>query len=632
MKIPKSAALNMAMRKRVLERGFREPEYAESLKHECRRDPIFFINLFLWIIEARDQAEWEQSRKYGEARILPFITRPYQDRVISESIPHLGKKDLIVWKSREMGISLLYLALALWDVIFNEYTLIGFVSKDEDTAASTKNPNSLLSMFLFMLESVPLWLRPTHQLNVADNAINFENGSNITAYAATGNFVRGGRRRWILMDEFHFFAPGEDEAADAASTDATNCRVVVSTSNMARGESGSFYSMIQNPHHNGVLITLDWWEDQEKSIGLYHSTPIGITDRYNLEIDDAKFWRQFKNGNGTYKHPTEKDATYEFILDGKKRSLYFDWRCRRPNATPEQVESEIGRSFGTGTACPFDREAISRAAMVAKKPTAHAELMPHLEREGEWFFNYGMTGNSTFWCQMEGDNPPYDQYACGIDTGMGNGGAQTSYTVITMVNRRTCEQVFEWRSNKVYPQHVAHIAVWLCRKFHDALMIPEAMGPGQHLIQEVAKIGYRNTWMRMSEDRFDRKLREQIGYFHTDGAQFAMTKLAIAIKSGKAKINSKIALHEMTQYVLRPDGKGITHTGAVQSRDASARGQAHGDSAIALSMAWLGVEERPSSEVQQKEEVNPYSYEGRRLRSNERLRKSGQRSYWQPTG
>ena len=86
MAIPKTAALNIALRERVLKLGYSDAGFASAIWHQCARDPLFFFNLFLWIKEVRPQGDWELGRKYGRAKELPFITRSYQDELLEEML------------------------------------------------------------------------------------------------------------------------------------------------------------------------------------------------------------------------------------------------------------------------------------------------------------------------------------------------------------------------------------------------------------------------------------------------------------------------------------------------------------------------------------------------------------------
>jgi hypothetical protein len=628
--IPKSALLNISVRKQILQLGYTDPEFARAWWFECARDPVLFICTMCWILEPRKTASWKQVRKYGESKVIPFITRDYQDELIERSAPVLGTEDLIVWKSREMGITLVYLALALWDTIFHEHTQVGFVSKDLLTADNEEDPNSLMSMFRFILDRLPRWLKPTYVRNQAKHSFVFENKSTITAYAATGDFVRGGRKAWLLLDEFHFFGAQDDYAALDASVDASNGRVIVSTVNRFKGESGAFYSIVNDPNHSGHLIELDWWQDKEKAVGLYHSDRIGTTEKFRLVIDDHEFWDRHQIDCAYYRDPDDTDKTYNFILDGQKRSLYYDWRCRRPNATKESVAAELGRQFGSSLCQLCDAESIARAVLLCKKPTRTAEIYRNPEKPDQWICDFAMDGNTTFWCDLKDDKPPPGDYSIGADISAGTGGSRSSYSCLQVFNRLTGDHVCEWRSNRVDVLAFTELSVWLCRFFHNAFLVPEMNGNlGSSFIKRLIELKYGNIFRRKVETKSYVVTTEFIGYVNKDGGRHLLSALDEAIRCGKAHVNSVLALREMLRYIVKEDK--VVHTSSVNDDDAGGKGRAHGDAAIALGVAWLGVVDHPVREVKEENKPVPENcFLARRQEFLENQRRKTTTGYWQP--
>ena len=74
-----------------------------------------------------------------------------------------------------------------------------------------------------------------------------------------------------------------------------------------------------------IKIIMDWKKHPERSRGTYTS------DKKELEILDKD-----------YVFP----AGYDFVLDGKIRSPYYDSACKRPGATPQSVAQELDRDYG----------------------------------------------------------------------------------------------------------------------------------------------------------------------------------------------------------------------------------------------------------------------------------------------
>lgn len=633
IQMPKSAKLNVALRERILKLGYADPAFARAIWYECSRDPIFFLNAFVWIPEVRPKGDWELGRKYGRSKELPFITRSYQDDMIEECLEAWGHRNIIIWKSREMGVTLAILALCVWDTIFHEGTKIGLTSDTEKKATDIDDDSSLMSMMKFMLDRLPCWIkggREAIEHHSSRNAFLFPNESRVNGYAATGDFLRGGRKAVIVKDEFHFFPVGEDYQAMDTSADATYCRVFISTVNRDRGCSGAFYDICQKPG-NALVITLDWWQDKDKAIGLYHSERIGMSERYELVIDDVTFWDKHKLPDGTYRHPKHPKQTYGFVLDGKKRSLYYDWRCELPGATPASVDSEIGRRFGASSSLLCDADTIDAAILRAKAPCKKADIYRDPDKN-EWALDLNLNeGNIVFWCELTDGKPPPGDYAIGADISAGTKNSTSSYSCLQVFNRKTGENVAEWRSNRVTTVDYASLAVWLCRLFYNAYLVPEGNGIGNQFIDRLIDLRYTRVYRHKKKNVSYKESTDRMGYYHQDGGRMILESLQDGIKRGKAKVNSKLALTEMTKYMLKENG-GVYHASSKTDEDVGGRGQAHGDSAIALACGWLGVTDIPIFEEQEKEkEVSPHSFLGRRMQYEKHQRTKGKLAYWNPS-
>jgi hypothetical protein len=80
----KTPAMNMKFRRLCLELGYESRDYAQQLWIMCARDPLFFLNTFAYLLETRDKQDWNTTDRYGSNKVIPFITRGYQDKLILE--------------------------------------------------------------------------------------------------------------------------------------------------------------------------------------------------------------------------------------------------------------------------------------------------------------------------------------------------------------------------------------------------------------------------------------------------------------------------------------------------------------------------------------------------------------------
>ena len=467
----KSPIGNLKFRRMCLELGYESHENAHELWMLCARDPLFFLNTFAYLLETRDKQDWNTEDRYGTSKVIPFITRGYQDGVILQCVKHLGRQDIVIPKSRETGISwIIGGALAAWDWIFHDQTHIGFVSKDLLSSNNPDDPDALFSKFEFLLKHLPFWIiSPSdYERNITKNTFkNTKNSSSLTAYAAKADIGRGGRKAWMLMDEFHFFEQGEDYAAMDSTVHVTPCRVFVSTANRDRGMAGAFYDVVSDETRNGIKIVVDWKDDPDKRRGLYHSELIPGTETYRQITDDMEFWLEHYNygKEKSFRHPTKLGENYPFILDGRYRSLYYDHVWNRPGSTPQSVAAELDRNFGGATAQIFDPQLLSRVIESVKPVTMTGDLMRNPEKLDEWMFQRLAAGGLTsLWCVLDDKgNPPKSEYSFGADISAGTGGEWSSYSALEGIDKKTGEQVFEWRSNRLDPIQFAELAVWIGR-------------------------------------------------------------------------------------------------------------------------------------------------------------------------
>ncbi len=631
---PKTSSKNMQFRRLCVELGYENSKAAQDMWILCARDPLFFINTFCWLLEARKGQEWNLSNRYGTSKEIPFITRGYQDKTILAVIEHLGRKDIAIPKSRETGISWIMIAIAAWDWTFHEQTHIGFVSKDLLSANNPADPDALFSKFQFLIERLPYWmLSPSDwERNISKNTyVNLANGSSLTAYPANADLGRGGRKTWMLMDEFHFFKPGEDYAAMDSSVHVTPSRVFVSTANRARGMSGAFYDVVSDPTRNGVIIEVDWKDDPEKRRGLYHSELVAGSDTYRLIIDDMEFWLPFANHDKekTFRHPTEKNATYPFILDGRFRSLYYDHVWNRPGSTPQSVAAELDRNFGGATAQIFDPQLLAIAVTKAKPVVMSGDIVRNPENERDWMFQkLGRGGMTMLWIHFD-KAPPKGEYVFGADVSAGTGGDYSSYSALEGFDKVTGEQLFEWRSNKLDPIQFGELAVWVCKWFHDAYLIPEVNGGfGQLFINKVTQdlqypYVYRSTRAKVSY----KERTEIVGYRNQDKGLELLKHLEIAVRTGRVKLNSKIGMDEISRYFMK--NGVLVHSAAETTDDGAAKGLAHGDAAIAMGCGAFGIDDIPIITEKKIVESAPVGSFAHRKQMWEREQKAkNKKSYW----
>ncbi len=611
---PKNPAAHVAWRKHVLERCVYDEEYRQEVWIACSRDPLYYFNLMHWLLEPRDAATWQQDTKWGEtAKEIPFLTRDYQDRVVMRAVKDLGKRDICVLKSRETGATWMFIALAEWDWRFHDQTHIGMSSKDENSVDDPENPDSLFSKIKFIINRLPLWMRGTEGVDWYHRTkthviVNARNGSTISGFATGGNMGRGGRKLWWFMDELHSFPVGKDVEVMDSVQHVTRSRVYVSTPNKKRGQSGAFYDAVMDDTKDRLLIDIDWKDDAEKAAGLYTSHD------GKLEKLDPK-----------YKHP----YAYKFILDGKMRSPYYDFECRRPNSSPASIAAELDKDFGGATSRLFSGDILQKAKGLTEDPVIRGKLQ-YDEDTLEPYFMKHASGNVELWCSLVNSEGallvPEGHYSMGVDISRGTGSA---YSAIVVIDKNTGHQVAEFSSNKIKPWEFAKLAVAMGKWFHHAYMVPEvnAGGGGTEFIREVLRASYPNLYYRESGHSDFRKKTNKPGYQNQDKGEKVLSNLEQAIAMDKCVIKSGRIVTECGQYFFK--GGILVHAAEQGTSDDGSKGKGHGDSAIACALAWFGVEDIPAPKPEERpEEAKLGSFQWRRNQREQLRKMADQPSYW----
>lgn len=255
--IPKAEAENLHRRFALLQLAQKKPESRYFIYGVCSKDILFWVNLFVMTYNPRKNPS-----------VIPFITYPYEDKLILELVDSIqNQKDILVEKSRDMGVTWCVLLVFCW---FWQFKGEGFDflvgSRKEQYIDGIGNMDTLLEKIRFIVKSQPSWMRPEgfnwKQHSNYMKLINPKTQATITGEATNANFSRSGRRRAIFFDEFSFWET--DAEAWRASADSTNCRIVVST---PCGLNNQFAKL----RHSGSIDvkTLHWKLHPEKDQAWY---------------------------------------------------------------------------------------------------------------------------------------------------------------------------------------------------------------------------------------------------------------------------------------------------------------------------------------------------------------------------
>jgi hypothetical protein len=268
---------------------------------------IFFINNFLFTYSPKT-----------EPKHLPFILFPFQEDEVRWLVDHIdGKTDGLIEKSREMGVTWLVAAVALYYWIFRDGTNVLFGSYKE-RLVDDYTDDSIFGKLDYLLEGLPKWMLP-HRFNKNKHRtklklVNPVNNNLISGDTMNPNFGRGSRKTWIFFDELGFWDYAKDAWGSAGDT--TECRIANSTPN-----GYDFYAQLRE---SGIdVLTLHWklhplkddlWYEYEKA----RRTDEELAQEVDISYSKSKEGRVYPEWNDT------KVAIGRFEYD-PSLPLYVGW-------------------------------------------------------------------------------------------------------------------------------------------------------------------------------------------------------------------------------------------------------------------------------------------------------------------
>jgi len=580
--VPKTLKGNLEFRLDVLKHGQSSKRAAHELWMMCSRDMLFFVNTFCWIYEPRKP----------DRPVVPFITYEYQDQALLDIEEAIGNWDLCVKKSRDMGATWDCLTAFEWRWQFHPMQSFLVVSRTEPMVDKADDPDCLFWKLEFLIDKQPSFLRP-HKLKTQLRLKNEDNGSTINGASTTGNVGRGGRRTAVMIDEYAAFPIDDGYRALNATQAVTDTRLWNST---PQGTGNAYHDVAHDK--NIKQIVMHWSLHPVKRLGLYTS------EKGKLVLLDKE-----------YEYPSD----YEFILDGKVRSPYYDKECKR-TPIPQLIAQELDMDFLGSNFQFFDKNMLDR------HEKQHCMLPYHLgeldfEKEtcvpGE--FIETAKGRLKLWISLDAEGrPPRDKegYAFGADVSAGTG---ASNSCLSFGRISTGEKVAEFVSPHVSPDELAKVAValgqWFCNDAgRETYLVPEANGGhNRSFIKRCMALGHKNIYFRRNEQALSKKVTDVPGWGSTrDNKRELLEEYSRALQDGEFLNRSTEAIAECREYVFMPDGS-IDHARSRNAMDPSGARENHGDRTMADALTWLGMGKMSRAISKRVPEVPPNCIEGRRV-------------------
>lgn len=610
--VPKGYVENLKWRKRLIRLGQENEDIALDLAAMCSRDPLFWLNSFVWTYNPRP------GDVEGGLRI-PFISYEYQDLAFLELIaatglvPGIAAHDLLLEKSRDMGATWMCIAAHTWCWLYRPASSFLWISAKEDLVDKPEDPSALFWKFDFLVKWLPSFLTPRFNRQKL-HAANYSNGATIDGQSTTGESGRSDRRTGLFIDEAAFIP--ELTRVLRATRDVTDNRVLSSTPNSTGND---FYAWRESP--NKQKLSMHWSMHPIKNRAMY------TAEAGKLVMLDEDH---------------ELPEGYTPILDGKVRSPFYDRECER-EVSRVHIASELDLDYHASGSQFFDTEILARCRRdTVRRPDRVGRLTftvedleggrnPHAEtRTGvRWRIDPASVqfvddpaGDVLLWTTLDPQNKPLPnrRYAVGVDT---SAGSDASNSAASFVDRATGEKVCEIATINTLPDAFAKLVVAACLWLKQGnaprpFVVPESNGPGQMFIKVALELGYFDMYFRRPEMRLSRKPTDNPGWHSSPEAKrLLLEEYRRALGTGMFVNRSEAAIAEAAEYVYTPTS--VMHAREQHAQDPSGARLNHGDRVMADALAYRGVEDRPVQRTGTRR-IPPNSHAGRRRKRKQRAR------------
>lgn len=222
----------------------------------CAQDPVYFMKKYYWI----------QHPTRGRMQFGLYL---FQEKVLGL---FQQNEYCIINKSRQLGISTLVSAYALWMMIFQKDRNILVVATKQDTA------KNLVTKVSFAYEHLPGWLKEFVGGEEFNNklSIKLKNGSQIKAVSAATDSGRSEAVSLLILDEAAFISNIETIFTAAQQTLATGGRcIAISTPNGTGNWFHTEFVKAEIGDNKFTAIRLPWtvhpernqtWRDEQDRI------------------------------------------------------------------------------------------------------------------------------------------------------------------------------------------------------------------------------------------------------------------------------------------------------------------------------------------------------------------------------
>ncbi|MCR1933876.1 terminase [Clostridium tepidum] len=481
-----------------------------------------------------------------DTKTVPFILTKEQETFV-EGL----EKFNIVLKSRQLGLSVVSIALAIRQCIVYPNSCCLLVSHDQ------KSCNAIFDKLKQQFNSLPNFIKPEQMANNRQE-IKLKNGSKITCVCAGNKDVgRGDTLHLVHLSEFAFWKMPKKQLNSITQALAPDGKLIIESTANGLNYFHDLYFQAKNNENSYKAFFFNWIngsslfkKDYENSVEIYKSRNNNKILTEN-ECDDEE------------KELVKIGATMEQLM----------WRRLKVASTGleafyQEYPSTDVEAFTISGNSVFDNKKVSQALTNIKNnkikyiKKENIIGLPSLLQQhiGRSFFIYKIP--------VAGK-----RYYIGADLSEGVG---QDFSVIEVLNSDG-EQVAEFYNNKIKPYKMSEIINSIGHYYNYALLTIEKASGGHSVIERLRyDLHYMNMTKYKSYDQFN-KLVWNVGFdTNSKTKSLIINDLIELFEKNQLKINSERLLQEMQVFVSE-NGK----MGAVSG--------SHDDSVMAMALAIVSI-------------------------------------------
>jgi hypothetical protein len=291
----------------------RQQQVSEILK--CGKNPVYFMKEYTKI-------------QHPVKGLIPFETYEFQDECVKS---FQESRFNIVLKSRQLGLSTVTAAYALWMALFK---------KDKNILViATKLPTAMnfIKKVKTMLDSLPAWLLLT-KFEPTKQSIRFSNGSTITAVPTSPDAGRSEALALLIVDEAAFIRDFDDIWTGLYPTLSTGgSAVILSTPNGVGGQYYKLWTEAESGLNDFNPIRLPWYVHPDHDQEWFDKETRNLPRRKVAQ----EFLCDFITSGDTFLQPGELDRMREMIQNPITKSGPQNgvWIWRNPEVNKKYVIS-----------------------------------------------------------------------------------------------------------------------------------------------------------------------------------------------------------------------------------------------------------------------------------------------------